>query len=145
MHHLLFRSIDLYIRQFITRRSINSQVISCFILYFWYLFKAIKEKSEVKKYLLNHYKSYFKLNAHQGLSWSQSYGSWIYNYLCNQCISPLTLWVQIPFRRGVLNTTLCDKVCQWVAAGRWFSTGISVSSTNKTDHQDITEMLLKVT
>ena len=24
-------------------------------------------------------------------SWSWSYGSWIYNYLCNQCISPLTL------------------------------------------------------
>ena len=29
-------------------------------------------------------------------SWSWSYGSWIYNYLCNQCISPLTLWVRIP-------------------------------------------------
>jgi hypothetical protein len=27
--------------------------------------------------------------------WSCSYGSWIYNYLCNQCISPLTLWVRI--------------------------------------------------
>jgi len=23
-------------------------------------------------------------------------GSWIYNYLCNQCLSPLTLWVRIP-------------------------------------------------
>jgi len=22
--------------------------------------------------------------------------------------------------RGVLNTTLCDKVCQWLATGRWF-------------------------
>jgi len=22
-------------------------------------------------------------------SWSWSYGSWIYNYLCNQCLSPL--------------------------------------------------------
>ena len=29
-----------------------------------------------------------------GPSWS--YGSWIYNYLCNQCLSPLTLWVLIP-------------------------------------------------
>jgi len=28
-------------------------------------------------------------------SWSWSYNSWIYNYLCNQCLSPLTLWVQI--------------------------------------------------
>ena len=24
-----------------------------------------------------------------------SYDSWIYNYLCNQCLSPLTLWVRI--------------------------------------------------
>jgi len=29
-------------------------------------------------------------------SWSWSYGRWIYNYLCNQCLSPLKLWVQIP-------------------------------------------------
>jgi Trp operon repressor len=28
--------------------------------------------------------------------------------------------------------------------GRWFSPGILVSSTNKTDHHDITEILLKV-
>ena len=31
--------------------------------------------------------------------------------------------------RGILDTTLCDEVCQWLATGRWFS---SVSSTNKT-------------
>jgi len=40
-------------------------------------------------------------------------------------------------------TTLCDKVCQWLAAGRWFSPRTPVSSTNKTDHRDITEILLK--
>jgi hypothetical protein len=68
----------------------------------------------------------------------------VYNYLCNQCLSRLTLWVRIPLRRGVLDTTLCYKVCQWLAAGRWFSLGIPVSSTNKTDHHDITEILLKV-
>jgi hypothetical protein len=28
---------------------------------------------------------------------SWSYGSWIYNYLCNQCTSPLMLWVRIRF------------------------------------------------
>jgi hypothetical protein len=28
--------------------------------------------------------------------------------------------------------------------GRWFSPGAPVSSTNKTDHHDITELLLKV-
>jgi hypothetical protein len=26
-------------------------------------------------------------------------------------------------RRGALDTALCDKVCQWLAAGWWFSTG----------------------
>jgi len=44
----------------------------------------------------------------------------------------------------VLDTTLCDKVYQWLVAGRWFSPGIPVSTTNKTDSHDITEILLKV-
>jgi hypothetical protein len=44
----------------------------------------------------------------------------------------------------VHDTTLCDKVCQWLATGRWFSPGTPVSFTNKTDHDDITEILLKV-
>jgi hypothetical protein len=39
------------------------------------------------------------------------------------------------------STTLCDKVCQLLAAGLWFS---PVSSTNKTDRDDLTEILLKV-
>jgi hypothetical protein len=41
---------------------------------------------------------------------------------------------------GVLDTTLCDKVCQWLATGRWFS---PVSSINKTDRHDITKIVLK--
>jgi hypothetical protein len=130
----------------------------------------------------------------------RSYGSLVYNYLiCNQCLSPLALWVQIqlteffisqeeqgivayivwylnirlPFhfkmrllnvhftimkipvktkyqvviiqlRRGVLDTTLCDKVCQWLTTCRLFSLDTPFSSTNKTDCHDITEILLKV-
>jgi hypothetical protein len=35
-------------------------------------------------------------------------------------------------------------VCQWLETGRWFSLGNPVSSTNKTDCHDITEILLKV-
>jgi hypothetical protein len=77
-----------------------------------------------------------------GLSWS--YGSWIFNYLCNQCLSPVKSWFLTSFRWGILDTTLCDKDCQWLATGRWFSTGTLVSSTNKTDCHDITEILLKV-
>jgi hypothetical protein len=45
----------------------------------------------------------------------------LYYYLCNQCLSPLKVRVQIPLTRGVLDTTLCDNVCQWLATGRWFS------------------------
>ena len=85
---------------------------------------------------------HFSPMAKRGSSWS--YGSWIYNYICNQCLSPLTLWNRILLRRGVLDTTLCDKLCQWLAAGLWFSPGTLVSSTNKTDRLDITEILLKV-
>jgi hypothetical protein len=32
--------------------------------------------------------------------------SWIYNYLCNHCISLLMLWVRISLRRDVLDTAL---------------------------------------
>jgi hypothetical protein len=42
-------------------------------------------------------------------------------------------------------STLCDKVCQWLATGRWLSPGTPVSSSNKTDRHYITEILLKVT
>ena len=77
-----------------------------------------------------------------GLSWPWSYRSWIYNYICNLCLSPLMLWVRISIKARY---TLCDKVWQWLATGRWFSTGPSVSSTNKTDRHEITEILLKVT
>ena len=76
-----------------------------------------------------------------GSSWLWTYGSWIYNCLCNQCLSPLMLWVRIPLRARC--TTLCDQVCQWLAAGQWFFPG-PVCSTNKTYCHDITEILLKV-
>jgi hypothetical protein len=61
-----------------------------------------------------------------GQSWSWSYGSWIFNYLCNQCLSPL-----------MLNPT--QERCT-----RCKIMGTEVSSTNKTDCHDITEILLKV-
>jgi hypothetical protein len=86
----------------------------------------------------NHYIDYV---ISKGLSWPWSYGSWIYNYLCNQCLSPLMLWVRLPLRA---RSTLCDKVCQWLPAGHWSSPGPQVSSTNKTHCHDITEILLKV-
>jgi hypothetical protein len=47
-----------------------------------------------------------------------------------------------PARQGVLNTTLCDNNCLWLATGLWFSPSTLVSSTNKIDCHDITEILL---
>jgi hypothetical protein len=56
-----------------------------------------------------------------GSPWSRSWGSLIYNYLCNWCLSPLKLWVWIPLMARY--TPVC--------------------STNKTDCHFITEILLK--
>ena len=74
------------------------------------------------------------------------YGSWVYNYLCKQCLSILKLWIRTPLRsqQGVLDTILCDKVCQWLVTGWWLSPGTLVCSTNKTDHHDIIDILLTV-
>jgi hypothetical protein len=44
----------------------------------------------------------------------------------------------------IFKTTLCDKVCQWLVTGRCFSSDNPISSTNKTDCHNITEILLKV-
>ena len=49
------------------------------------------------------------------------------------------LWVRIPLSRSVLDITLCDKVFQWFAAGRWLYPGTLISSANKTDRHYITE------
>jgi len=52
------------------------------------------------------------------------------------------LWIRISIRARC--TTLCDKVCQRLSTWRWFSPGPPVSSTDKTDRHDITEIFLKV-
>jgi hypothetical protein len=49
-----------------------------------------------------------------------------------------------PTHGSVLDTTLCDKVCQLFAACLLFSPGTPVFSTNNTDVHDITEILVKV-
>ena len=43
-----------------------------------------------------------------------------------------------------LDTALCDKVCQWLATGRWFSPGHPVFSTKYSDRHDIAKILLEV-
>ena len=59
---------------------------------------------------------------------------------------PFTTYVvsSHPVHGEVYSATLCDKVCQCLAVGRLFSPGTPVSSINKIDRHDITEILLKV-
>ena len=71
------------------------------------------------------------------------YGNML-SYFPQHHLSPLKLWVRISPRRGILDTPLRDKVCQWLAADRLFSPGTQIFSTNKTDRHDITEILLKL-
>ena len=63
---------------------------------------------------------------------------WIMNYLCNQCLSPLKLWVCI-----VLMARCTRYNIMWSSLSV-ISLGTPVSSTNKTDCHDVTEILLKV-
>jgi hypothetical protein len=76
--------------------------------------------------------------VYMGTSLPWSYGSWIYSAYHHWCCE----WVRISIRARC--TTLCDKFCQWHATDRWLYPGHPVSSTNKTDRHDITEILLKV-
>ena len=72
-----------------------------------------------------------------GPSWSWSCGSWIYNYLCNQC-----------FSTNVVDSTRAQM--HWIHSlsvtddKSLVFPGPTVSSTNKTERPDITEILLKV-
>ena len=62
----------------------------------------------------------------------------------NHCLSPLKLWVRTAFMLRCTSIQHYVKHIQWLVTGRWFSPGTPVSSTNKTDRHDITEILLKV-
>jgi hypothetical protein len=57
----------------------------------------------------------------------------------NQILITCNTKYTITLHQHPLDTTICDQVCQWLATGQWFSPGIQISSTNKTDRRDITE------
>jgi predicted amidophosphoribosyltransferase len=70
------------------------------VLFLWYLCNVIDN-----------------LILYWGQTWSWSYGSRIYNYLCNQCLSPLTLWVW----------TLFMMRCTWYNI-MWWSLSVTCDS-----------------
>jgi hypothetical protein len=54
-----------------------------------------------------------------------SYGSWIYNYLCNQCLSPLMLWDRIPIRVRYTTFMICGIKMVWFGLVLWSLTPLS--------------------
>ena len=80
----------------------------------------------------------------KGPSWSWSYGSQIYSYLCNQCLSQLMLWVRIPLMARCAQYNIMWYSLIVTCDSRGFSPGTTVFSINKPDRHDITEILLKV-
>ena len=94
--------------------------------------------------MLNNSSSEIKLQfqhipiSNKGLLWPWSYGSWIYNYLCNQCPSPLMLWVRISIRAGVQHYMI-----KFVSDLRQVSGFVRVLRfPPPTDRHNITEILL---
>jgi hypothetical protein len=49
----------------------------------------------------------------------------------------------VNYKKGCTRSA-SDKVYQFLAHGRWFSPGTPASSTTKTGHHDIAEIVLKV-
>jgi hypothetical protein len=66
-----------------------------------------------------------------GGAWSWSYGSCIYNNLCYQCLSPLALGSLNPSQARCIQCYFMYESLS--VAGRWFSLGMLVSSTNNTN------------
>jgi hypothetical protein len=92
------------------------------VLTWTYYIISISNKIKNKKY--HTVGTFTQSNRKVGPSWSWSYDSWIYNYLCNQCLSPLKLWVRTPFMAR------CTRYIMWpslseIATGRCFFSGNS--------------------
>jgi hypothetical protein len=103
------------------------------------------EATSICSYFNKFYQITISISLYMGRHGRDRMVSWIYNYRCNQCLSPLTLRARLLFRWGVLDTTSCEKVCQWLAAGQWFLQVLWFPPPLKlTGTHDITEILLKV-
>jgi hypothetical protein len=82
--------------------SHTTEYLFAFDLQDWNLYLLISSHSPI-----------FFTRTYMGPSWSCSYGHWIYN-LFNQCLSQITLWVRIPFRRCVLDKHYVIKLISYL-------------------------------
>jgi hypothetical protein len=103
MYHVLVWSFDIFIISF----TLDQKACKCFIWLIKHICKLHAKKVHVF-FALNSFKgqisslNIMSLECHlllfiigRHVWWSWSYGSWIYNYRCNQCLLPLKLWFLI--------------------------------------------------
>ena len=65
----------------------------------YYITNLIKSRSHIlSPFCFGSWRSNTSPLQLKGPSWSLSHGSLIYNYLCNQCLSQLKLWVLTPIQ-----------------------------------------------
>ena len=105
-------------------------------------------------FLDNTYILYFKYFSVKGDIWNRDrdrHGSWIHNYLCNAIILQ-SVWLHIS--TNVVSSNPTQAKCTWYNI-LWKKNSVTfdrlvvffgymVSSINKTDHHNITDILLKV-
>ena len=81
--------------------------VNYFKIFIITLFVYIAKKGcHIRIEIIKEEETVVKVACFEGQLWPWSYGSWIYNYLSNQCLSPLMLWFRISIRARC--TTLCD-------------------------------------
>ena len=86
------------------------------------------------KYLYGNYYKFRRGRDRMVLGFTTTYAISAYHHWCCEFES----------RSGRSVQHYVIKICQWLATGRLFSANPPVSSTNKTDRHDITEILLKM-
>jgi hypothetical protein len=97
---------------------------------------------------------YLNPTSVEGPLWLWSYGSWIYNYLSNQClhVSPLALWVRIPLQQifrvivrvTVFNATFNNiSIISWTVAVSFIGGGNRCSQRKPlTYHKSLTNFII---
>ena len=78
-------------------RLLNTPLVSSNFSSIW---QTITNINQLTNYI------YFLATINKFLNQSWSYDSWIFNFLCNQCLSPLKLWVQVP----LMGTSTCYNI-----------------------------------
>jgi hypothetical protein len=69
----------------------------CLYEYYYISRSAKYSMQSLSSWYLDPFYQQSKLDLLLGPSWLWLYGSWVFNYLCNQCLLPLKLWVWTSF------------------------------------------------